>query len=129
MFGSDNYFLKVNSSQISDLQESQDEITDRVIKQYNAGLINVNEARTMLNYDELELDENANQTQLNGEQINSLVNIIEQTGLGIIPLDSARELIHAAYPSIPIESINALINPIKVKPKPIVNENTQSNDI
>jgi hypothetical protein len=111
------YHFKINTSQVNELQENADALTDRVLKQYNSGVINVNEARAMLNYDELELDESANQTQLNGEQISSLVTIMEQTSLGVIPLESAKELIHAAYPSIPIESIDAMINPIKVNPK------------
>lgn len=49
---------------------------------------------------------------LNGAQITSLVDVITQVGTGAIPNEAAKAILAASFPTIPIEVINAIIDPI-----------------
>jgi len=50
---------------------------------------------------------------LNGSQVTSLVNVITQVGTGALPPDTAKSLIASAFPTMSIEMIDSMIDPIK----------------
>jgi hypothetical protein len=53
-------------------------------------------------------------TALNGAQISSLVEILIQTSTGIIPKDSAKGVVQAAFPTLSQQQIDAIFNSIVV---------------
>jgi phage portal protein BeeE len=56
---------------------------------------------------------------LNGAQISSMVEIITNIKTGVIPPESAKAMLAAAYPTLSPDDINKIVNPIKVeKPEP-----------
>jgi len=50
---------------------------------------------------------------LNGAQVTSLVDVITQVGTGAMPKETAKPVLQAAFPTFPIELIDAIINPIQ----------------
>lgn len=56
--------------------------------------------------------EEISKTALNGAQISSLLSILEQVGLGILPKASAQLVAEASFPTIPASSISAMLSPI-----------------
>jgi hypothetical protein len=56
-------------------------------------------------------------TALNGAQVSSLVQIIESVTGGILPKESAIQLIQAAFPSLSDERVRGIINPLDESPK------------
>jgi len=53
-------------------------------------------------------------TALNGAQITSLVEILIQTATGIIPKDSAKGVVQAAFPTLTQQQVDAIFNSIVV---------------
>lgn len=51
-----DYFIKLDLSSIEDIKESTNEQSERIINQYNSGIISLNEAREKLGYDILQND-------------------------------------------------------------------------
>jgi hypothetical protein len=50
---------------------------------------------------------------MNGAQISSLVSIITQVGTGAMPHETAKALITAGFPTLPQETINAIVDPVE----------------
>ena len=59
-------------------------------------------------------DTNVAATALNGAQITSLVEILVQTATGIIPKDSAKGVVQAAFPTLTQQQVDAIFNSIVV---------------
>lgn len=59
-------------------------------------------------------DTNVAATALNGAQITSLVEILIQTATGIIPKDSAKGVVQAAFPTLTAQQVDAIFNSIIV---------------
>ena len=73
-------------------------------------------------------DINVANTALNGAQITSLVEVITQVREGIIPVDSARNILKVSYPTLDDEEISSIMNPILDAgelPKPDAQTNNQ----
>lgn len=51
-------------------------------------------------------------TALNGAQIASLVDVIQQVAAGQLPVDSARPILQAAFPTLSIDVINQIVQPV-----------------
>lgn len=64
-------------------------------------------------------------TALNGAQVSSLVQIIESVTSGILPKESAIQLILAAFPNLAEERVKGIINPLEEKETKIVEPNFQ----
>jgi lambda family phage portal protein len=52
-------------------------------------------------------------TALNGAQVTSLVDVITQVGTGAMPKDTAKAIILAAFPTMALELVNSIIDPIQ----------------
>ena len=92
-----------------------------MIAQLDANIININEARTTLGLEEIDLPKN--QSTLNGAQVTSLIEVLLGLGNGSIPIESARAVINAAFPTIPQDYINQIVDAYKLKPKSNVGTN------
>jgi HK97 family phage portal protein len=57
-------------------------------------------------------------TALNGAQITSLVDLAKSVQLGELPLETAKSIAVAAFPTIAAETIEAIFSPIVPKPAP-----------
>lgn len=55
-------------------------------------------------------------TALNGAQVTSMVQIVEQVAAGTIPKKSAKAMIKASFPLVTDAEVNAIIDPIEEKP-------------
>ena len=53
------------------------------------------------------------QTALNGAQVASLVDVITQVGTGAIPKDTGKAIIKAAFPSMSVDLIDSIIDPVE----------------
>lgn len=107
--------IAVDTTKISVLNAIDAALIDNVIKELNAGIINLNEARIELGLSEIELPKNT--STLNGAQVTSLIEVLTGLGNGTIPVESARAVINAAFPTIPQEYINQIVDAYKLKPK------------
>jgi hypothetical protein len=58
-------------------------------------------------------DESVQEAALNGAQVTSLVNIINQVSLGVITKETARPLLKAAFPAVSDDRIAQMLNGIK----------------
>lgn len=62
-------------------------------------------------------------TALNGAQVTSLLEIANQVAAGQLPIDTARALISVAFPEVPADKIDGIINPLigfePEKPEPV----------
>jgi hypothetical protein len=62
--------------------------------------------------------ENIQQTALNGAQVDSFVHVIEAVQRQTMPPDTAKAMIQAAFPTIPLPVIDAMFAPLGVAPTP-----------
>lgn len=61
-------------------------------------------------------------TALNGAQVDSLLTIVTNVKMGLLPKEAGKALVDAAFPSLTPEQINSIFDPIKVDdaPPPVV---------
>jgi hypothetical protein len=61
-------------------------------------------------------------TALNGSQVESLLTIVTNVKMGLLPKEAGKALVDAAFPSLTPEQINSIFDPIKVDdgPPPVV---------
>lgn len=52
-------------------------------------------------------------TALNGAQVTSLLEIVQQVTGGLLPIEAARGLIQAAFPALSTEAVNAILDPLE----------------
>jgi HK97 family phage portal protein len=50
---------------------------------------------------------------MNGAQVSSLLSILQQVSQGLLPLETARSIISAAFPTLSSETVNAMLDPLK----------------
>lgn len=99
--------IKIDLSKIDILKEINKSLTDNVIAQLNAQLIGMNEAQTMLGLTITE--QSVSQTTLNGAQVTSLITLLQATATGLPPA-VIRPVIIAAFPSIPLNIVDDIVN-------------------
>lgn len=88
-----------------DIVEALNVITGKVvqIKPYSLEGITI---------DENEDAANVSDTALNGAQITSLVDIVAQVSTGLLPKDSAKSIVQAAFPTLSVVTINQIFDAI-----------------
>ena len=64
------------------------------------------------------VDEQIADVSLNGAQINGIIAILDQVGLGALSIDGAASFISLSFPSIPAEKILSIVNGVIAKPAP-----------
>lgn len=106
--------ISINKNKIDSIKTIDVELSNKVKSELEAGIINMNEARTQLGLSEVEMK--ANLSTLNGAQVTSLIEVLRGLG-GVIPTESARAVINAAFPTIPQEYINQIVDAYNLKPK------------
>ena len=62
------------------------------------------------------VDEQIADVSLNGAQINGIIAILDQVGLGALSIDGAASFISLSFPSIPAEKILSIVNGVIAKP-------------
>jgi hypothetical protein len=66
-------------------------------------------------------------TALNGAQVASLLEIVLQVSQGLLTKESAKALASAAFPTLSIDILNRIFDPVKIQPQPT--DPTQSAEI
>lgn len=61
---------------------------------------------------------NVQSTALNGAQVTAMLEIVKAVGEGMLPHESARAIIEAAFPMLDINLVNAIVTPIQVQETP-----------
>lgn len=61
------------------------------------------------------------ETAMNGAQVSSLLSIVAQVAAGEIPADTARGIIASAFPLVPSDEIDAMLNPLSNFTPPSLN--------
>ena len=61
---------------------------------------------------QIEAQSSVQETALNGAQVTSLLNIIQQVSTGQLPLDTAKEVIGGSFPFMSTEQIDAMLKPL-----------------
>lgn len=107
--------IVILKDKIEALKEVNSELTSTLSEQLSSNIININEARVKLGLPEIELPKNT--ATLNGAQVTSLIEVLRGLGEGVIPVESARAVINAAFPTIPQDYINQIVDAYKLKPK------------
>jgi len=106
-------YLKPDFSHIPVLQTDKASESNMVVSLVQNGVIDANEARTVLGYTEKEEQERAIQA-LNGAQVTSMVNVAEKVAEGIISQESAIEILIVSFGISRAQAENIInsINPI-----------------
>jgi HK97 family phage portal protein len=58
-------------------------------------------------------------TALNGAQVASLLEIVLQVSQGLLTKESAKALASAAFPTLSVDILNRIFDPVKIQPQPI----------
>jgi HK97 family phage portal protein len=104
--------ISFDKTKIDALKEVNEALTNNVVAQLNAQLIGINEAQTLLG---LPITERVMElTTLNGAQVTSLITLLQSTtGVDGIPPAVIRPVIIAAFPSIPPNLVDDIVNGFK----------------
>lgn len=98
-----------------------------ILKLYvDGGIISVDEARAKIGYDPADVEgddgtgtgKDVQQTALNGTQISSLLSIVSEATSKNLPIDTAKAIMRAAFPTTPEDLISAIFDPVANFEKP-----------
>jgi HK97 family phage portal protein len=147
----DEWTVKFDLSQVRVLQEDQNNLHKRISDDFNNGILYLDEARTELGFETskdqhirrvpfsvteeqaktaiLESEEgeinptDIQQTALNGAQVDALTTLASQVAEGMLPLDTARAIAEAAFPTISQELLSSIFSGLEsfeptIQPQP-----------
>lgn len=111
-----DYYIDYDISDVSALHEDKDKEADRVVKLITSGVIKPSEGALMLGIEKQDEEEEMIIQALNGAQVTSMVQVATQVAEGLLPKESAVEILIVSF-GLSREQSGNIINNIVVKNK------------